>query len=459
MIPEKTKVRIEELSREEMMVLIYELMNKVHELEEKLRVKQAPPNSKNSSQPPSRDFKSEKKKRKRSRKKGAKRGHEKWERALVEKPDKVIYAFAENCEMCKVNLLDQVPVKIIRRQITELPEVKPVVIETQQYEVVCPCCKEIQRGKLPEGLEAGRYFGPRLEATVTLLHHEHHIGFERLVHLCSEVFNLVLSEGGAVAIVKRAGKAVAEEAERIGEQVRQSKVIGSDETSARVHGKNWWQWVFVSEIGEYHLIIPSRGYDAIELFMRECEAEVWVCDCWKAQLNAPAKMCQICLAHQIRNLQGLIEKRPCLAWAKEMQVLFRKAIHLGNRRMQMTARGYQRQVSIIEKKLDRLLKRKFGGLGINLLERYRTRRDSLFIFLHRTDVPADNNACERALRPSVIHRKVMGSFRSDWGAQSYAALATVFNTAKRNGDNAFQNLVQLFGTPVLPFLLQSDFAV
>jgi transposase len=423
-----------------------------------LLLNRTPTTSKNSSQPPSRVFKGEKKKRQRNRKKGAKFGHEKQERALVEQPDKEIYALVDNCQTCHINLLDQVPTQIIRRQITELPEIKPVVIETQQYEVICPCCGEVQRGKLPEGLEAGRYFGPRLEATVTTLHHEHHVSFERLVQLCSELFNLSLSEGGAVAIIKRAGKAVFGEAEKIGEQVRHSKVIRSDETSARVHGDNWWQWVFVSEKCEYHLIMPSRGYDVIETFMRDYEAEVWVCDCWKPQLNAPAKMCQICLAHQIRNLQGLIEKRPQLAWAREMQALFRKAIHLGNRRTQMTARGYQRQVTLIKQKLDHLLKRRFSGLGTNLLERYRTRRDSLFIFLERTDVPADNNACERALRPSVIHRKVMGSFRSDWGAQTYAALATVLNTAKRNGENAFQKLVQLMGAPVLPFLLHSDFA-
>jgi transposase len=459
MIPEKAKASIEELSREELIALLYELMNRVHELEEQLRLKKMPTTSKNSSQPPSRDFKPEKKQRRRNRKKGAKFGHEKQERALVEKPDKVFYALVDNCQRCHINLLDRVPTQIIRRQVTELPEIKPVVIETQQYEVICPCCGKVQRGSLPEGLEAGRYFGPRLEATVTTLHHEHHVGFERLVQLCGELFNLPLSAGGVVAILKRAGKAVFGEAEKIGEQVRQSKVVGSDETHARVHGANWWQWVFVSEQGVYHLILPSRGYEVIEKFMRECEAEVWVCDCWKPQLNAPAKMCQICLAHQIRNLQGLIEKRPQLAWAREMQALFRKAMHLGNRREHMTIRGYQRQVTIIEKQLERLLKRRFSGLGTNLLERYRTRRDSLFIFLLRTDVPADNNACERALRPSVIHRKVMGSFRSDWGAQTYAALATVLNTAKRNGENAFHKLVQLMGTPILPFLLQPDFAV
>lgn len=454
MIPEMAKTGIEELSREELIAMIYELLGKIHDLEEKLRLKQTPTTSKNSSQPPARDFKAEKKKRKRSRKKGAKPGHEKNERALVDNPSNVIEGYVDHCQHCHRNLLDQVPVRTIRRQITELPEIQPVVIETRQHEVICPCCGERQLGKLPEGLEVGRYFGPRLEALVTILHHEHHIGFERLIQICGEIFNLSLSEGGAVAIVRRAGQAVQGEAEAIGEQVRQSQIIGSDETSARVQGRNYWQWVFVGDNREYHMIVPSRGYDVIETFMRECEAEVWVCDCWKAQLNAPAKICQICLAHQIRNLQGLIDRRPHLAWAKEMQALFRKAIRLGNRREKMTDRGYKRQVIIIEKQLARLLNRSFRGLGHNLLERYRKHRHSLFIFLQRSNVPADNNACERALRPSVIHRKVMGSFRSEWGAQAYAALTTVLNTAKRNGESAFQKLVQLMGTPILPFLLQ-----
>lgn len=454
MIPEKAKAGIEELTREELIALVYELLGRLSDVEEKLRLKQTPTTSKNSSQPPARDIKGEKKKRKRSRKKGAKAGHEKHERALVDNPSKVIEVYVDNCSKCHLNLLEQVPVRTVRRQVTELPEMEPVVIETRQHEVICPCCGERQVGPLPEGLEAGRYFGPRLEALVTILHHEHHMGFARLVQICGEIFHLPLSEGGAVAMVQRAGQAVYAEAKAIWERVRRSPIIGSDETSARVLGRNWWQWVFVSDRGEYHLIVPSRGYDVIESFMGECEAEVWVSDCWKAQLNAPAKRLQICLAHQIRNLQGLIDRRPQLRWAKEMQALFRKAIRLGNRREQMTERGYQRQVLILHKELERLLQRRFRGLGTNLLERYRKYRDSLFVFLQRSDVPADNNACERALRPSVIHRKVLGSFRSEWGAQAYAALTTVLNTAKRNGESAFQKLASLMGTPVLPFLNQ-----
>ena len=149
MIAETAKMKIDEQSREELITLIYEMAKEISELKAEIaRLKQPSTTSQNSSQPPSRDFKSStEKKRKRSKKKGAKPGHEKQERQMVEKPNKVIEVYADHCENCRHNLLDQVPVKVTRRQITELPEIKPVVIETRQYEVLCPCCGELQHGR------------------------------------------------------------------------------------------------------------------------------------------------------------------------------------------------------------------------------------------------------------------------------------------------------------------------
>jgi transposase len=48
-------------------------------------------------------------------------------------------------------------------------------------------------------------------------------------------------------------------AEDIATQVRASKIIASDETSARVKGRNWWQWVWLSSTAVYHMITDSRG--------------------------------------------------------------------------------------------------------------------------------------------------------------------------------------------------------
>jgi len=456
MLPEPAVNSLRELSREEMIALIHRLFEEVRRLEAEVeRLKQPPSTSRNSSQPPARDWKADRPTRKRRKKVGAQPGHAKAERPLVDNPEQVIEVWVETCAQCGSGLLDQAPERVLRRQVTELPEIKPVVIETRQYEVRCPGCQQLQRGPLPDGLEASRRFGPRLEALVTYLHHEHHLGFERLCGVLRDVFGTSLSEGGAVAMVERAGEAAQPEAEAIGERVRQSAVIASDETSARVQGRNHWEWVFIGNGGEYHVIQRSRGQDVVEAFMGEGRAEVWLSDCWKPQLNAPADRHQLCLPHQVRALQGLRDKRPRLAWAREMQILFRAAMHLGKRREALTARGYSRQVTILEKRLDRLLARHVSGGGANLLERYRTHRAHLLLFLHRADVPSDNNACERALRPSVIHRKVVGSFRSEWGAHAYAALATVLNTAKRVGENVFHKLINLMGTPVLHFLQPS----
>jgi transposase len=453
MIPPSPK-NLRDVTREDLIELILQQAEEIRRLQEELAALKKPPtSSRNSSQPPSRDWKSNRPARKSGQRRGAVPGHEKAERPLVEKPDKVVDVPVTACTNCGADLSAVAPQRTVRRQITELPEIKPVVIETRQDEVVCPCCQQLQRGVLPEGLEATRQFGPRLEGLVTYFHHEHHMGFERTQTVLQDVLDIPISEGGAVAIIERAGEAAQPEAEVIGERVRQSKVIGSDETSARVNGRNWWEWVFQSPAGEYHLIVPSRGQNVIDAFMREARAEVWNSDCWKPQLNAPADLHQLCIPHQIRNLQKLIDERPHLRWAQEMQNLFRGAVHLGHRRDELTVPGFQGQVTRLEKRLDELLHRRVTGrLAVNLLDRYRTHREHLFVFLHRPDVPPDNNACERALRPSVIHRKVLGSFRSEWGPRAYAALATVLNTAKRAGENAFQKLVSLMGKPILHYL-------
>jgi len=61
------------------------------------------------------------------------------------------------------------------------------------------------------------------------------------------------------------------------------------------------------------------------------------------------------------------------------------------------------------------------------------------------------SACERALRKSVIHRKVSGGFRLRWGAEASATMTTVIETAAKRGQEALSVLTHLLtpGTPLL----------
>ena len=115
--------------------------------------------------------------------------------------------------------------------------------------------------------------------------------------------------------------------------------------------------------------------------------------------------------------------------------------------------GLEKATSIFENQLDRLLKEAVESKDAHRLQnRYLKHREKLLTFLSYPEVPPTNNKSEQALRGSVVHRKVTNGFRSEWGAKAYAALQTVIATAKHKGEEIFQTLVNLMGTPVLPFL-------
>ena len=59
------------------------------------------------------------------------------------------------------------------------------------------------------------------------------------------------------------------------------------------------------------------------------------------------------------------------------------------------------------------------------------------------DVDVTNNACERALRPSVIQRKVTNGFRSMWAAQGDCAVRSVTDTAKLSGTSVWLTINQI----------------
>ena len=414
-------------------------------------------NSGNSSQPPSRDQKPNQPANQPKKKRGAPFGHQKYSRPLVEDPDRVIHARVSECDNCLADLSKVTPEDFERRQIIELPEVKPVVIETRQHRIICPHCLKPNRGQLPEGLEANRYFGPKLEAPVVFYKQIQHLSYERLVETMRNLHGVELSEGAIAQILQRAGEKAHPVAEEIRAEVIKGSVIKSDETSARVKARNWWQWVFISDAGVSHTMVPTRSKAEIKTVMGSLCVEVWVCDCLGSQLSAPAKVFQLCLAHQIRDLQRVIEKHPPEEWATTLQGLFRDAIHLRNRFEEMTLAGFQRRVTEIENQLDCLLEQTVESQEARRLQnRYRTHREKLLTFLSYPEVPPTNNESEQALRGSVVHRKVTNGFRSEWGAKAYAALQTIIATAKHRGEDTFQALVNLIGAPVLPFLNSSS---
>ena len=265
-----------------------------------------------------------------------------------------------------------------------------------------------------------------------------------------EMFGLTISEGAIANMLARAEVPLRAAVAPIAAVVRASPVVACDETSARVCGKTWWQWVLLSSTAICHVIADTRAASVVTTFLAGARPQVWVADRYGGQLGHGAVR-QMCLAHLLRDATCAIEEGDA-RFAPGFRLLLLRAMAIGKRRDTLKDSTLAQYRADLDRRLDRLLSARDPKTKAarRLFRAMRQDRDDLFRFVTRSDVPYTNNACERALRPSVIFRKVTNGFRAEWGAQVYAAAASVIATGRLHGLSAIEALrAALAGVPII----------
>ena len=315
----------------------------------------------------------------------------------------------------------------------DLPPIKPVTTRVNLYRATCPCCRACVTAAAPADMPEGTPFGPGIASAVAYLHGCHMVSYARLVELCDGLFGLTISEGAIANMLARVGKPFAAAADTIAATVRASEVVASDETSARVCKKTWWQWTFGCATAVYHVIAPTRGKCVPVDFLGGTKPKVWLSDRYAAQAGL-AYAHQICLAHLIRDAQYAIDHGDQV-FAPQFKAFLKDACAVGRRRPALADTTIAQHRRRLERELERLLDLEpTDNEGRHLRDAmFVDARDRLLVFLRRRDVQPTNNESERALRPSVIFRKVTNCFRSTWGAKVYADLCSIVGTGRRNG--------------------------
>ena len=246
-----------------------------------------------------------------------------------------------------------------------------------------------------------------------------------------ELFSLALSEGAICNILARARPPLLMATDLIGKMVLASPVVCSDETSVRVKGKNWWEWVFIGTLAVLHVIQPSRGKAVVTSLFGASQPKVWVSDMLGSQ-RGHAGLWQVCLAHLLRDAKYAIECGDT-AFSAPFRWLLLRAIAIGQRRETLKDTTLRQYLYDLNRRLDRIMATvPAGDAGRKLHKRMLANRAHLFVFMTNRAVPYTNNISERHLRPSVVFRKVTNGFRCEWGAETYAAFRSVVSTAKAN---------------------------
>ena len=430
---------LKQLTEEAKEALIVELWEEIQKLKKQAE-KKPKKTSRNSSLPPARGFKADVK----NEEKGSEGqrtgsiGREGGGRHLSGSPDQIIKATVKSCAECGKQIAESMQILMERYDKIDIPPIKPIVTRVERYGCKCEGCGQEQIANVPMGLESGSPFGDRIAALVTTMRYSHGISYNRMQQMMSEVFGIEISEGAIANLLTRVKGQLESEVDNILKVVRSSRLICSDETSARVNGKNEWEWVFQNEQVCFHIIRPSRGGDVIQEVMAD---HLWVSDLYSAQKTHPAKEWQVCLAHQLRDCQYGVEAGDEI-FSGRMKKLLLRAFVLRRRWSDLAETTRYQYRCRLYRDLETILNLSpIQEDGVRLQKRYRDLRENLFLFLDDPTIPPTNNASEQALRWSVIFRKITNGFRSNWGRDLFAMIRSIVNTGRRQGLSTFESIL------------------
>lgn len=417
------------------------LVRRVEALERRLGI-----NSGNSSQPPSTDRPGEKPERtartSSGKKRGGQPGHPKAERSLIptDQCDHVEHHKPDACEHCGAALRGDDP-EPVRKQVIDLPPVRPVVTEHQIHTLTCRCCGAATAAALPEHVPRG-WFGPQVVAVVMLLTSLGRLSHRVMAELLQRLFGLEISVGQISRLQRIGREALQPGYDEITAAVRTSEVVNMDETGWRENGRRAWLWTVVGTLATLFAVRASRSRKVVKELLGETFSGIVGSDRYSAYSDLPDERHQFCWAHLLRDFQALIDRGGGSARiGTRLKSAGQELIHHWNRLHEgdIVRSTFQWHYLQLRDEITSALEAGSRCRHPQTAELCRTLGNhcySLFLFAQVDGVAPTNNAAEQSLRRAVIFRKLCFGTEAGSGSDVLAATFSVVETCRRLGRDA-----------------------
>ena len=420
-------------------------------------------NSQNSSKPPSSDGYSKpapKSRRSRSGKKPGKQpGAPGKNLPQVDDPDSIVPHAPDHCEHCGESLADAPVIKVIRRQVYDLPSIEAIITEHRAERRRCHCGCETT-ASFPDEATGPVCYGPNLRALVCYLVVRQHIPIARVAELMRDAYSIPVSAGTIVAMVKEGAVMLDGFLASVRDQLGAADVAHADETGLRVESSlHWVHSVSTRLLTLYHLD-KKRGTKAMDAMgVLANFTGVLVHDGWSPYRRYTALTHALCGAHHLRELDGVAEVDG-QGWASDMVALLADTWH---RVLDLKEAGVSAfsddEMATIRASYDTIIAaghvanppvtpsgkrgRTKKTKAANLLGRLDTYADDVLRFATDFSVSFDNNEAERQVRMVKVQQKISGGFRTKAGATAWLAVRSYLATVMKNGENPLGALRRL----------------
>lgn len=456
--------------------VLLEMDARIHMLEQRVKALEdrLAKNSRNSSKPPSSDGLNKPKPKslrpRSDRKPGGQKGHPGQTLRMREKPDHIVPHSINQCECCGRSLAEQVPDRVERRQVFDIPEPRLEVTEHRTEVKTCPC-GHINRAAFPPEAAAPVQYGPRVKSRAVYLKDYQLLPFERLTEIMRDLFGCESFSQGTLANL---GSVCSQRLEPVDEIIRaqaaNADVAGFDETGMRATGSLHWLHVVSTEWLTWYFAHRKRGRDAMDAagVLPEFNGRA-VHDFWESYLKYDCDHA-FCNAHLLRELIFLWEQQNQV-WAKDMidhLLMIKAAVETARQAganalpetdlerfragyVQIVADGCQQNPPQEPAPGRKRRGRRKQSKARNLLDRFGNYADGILAFMYDFSVPFDNNLSERDLRMMKLRQKISGTFRSLDALQAFCRIRSYISTAKKNELNVLDALRRVFdGHPFIP---------
>lgn len=388
------------------------------------------------------DAKANTSERRHYKKPGRREGHQGASRSRPEKVDETVELDQSICPRCG-GVLSQNHTDTYERVVEDIV---PARVVTTKYIVrrryCCRCGRQVSP-PIPNVIGGGsnERFGLRLmllAVSLKLLG----LSYEKIASLLKLLFDLDVTEAAMLHCVESVAKAFGPTYEELKRDLVREANLHGDETSWRIKGKNHWLWAFLGRWSVVYEVAKSRGKDVPRRVLGDYAGTI-ISDSWPAW-NYVGKRWQRCLAHYLRELEDTIKykspRKDFFPFRKKLRRILRDAIRAGERIKDPTER--LRIKGRLEERVDELIESYSSSSSSSkerncarLLKRLRRERGMLFTFLEEDGVDWNNNSAERALRSSVVIRKITYGNQSDEGARAHAVLMSIRETCNLRKEN------------------------
>jgi transposase len=381
----------------------------------------------------------------------------------VATPDEVVVHQPGACAGCGSTLpAEGPPVRIVRRQVFDIPQITVRVVEHQLLSRRCAGCGALTGAAGPAGVTAPVSYGPSAAAIAVYLCLGQHLPVARTAGLLGELFGTPMAVGTVAAWTSRAAAGLEPFTAAARAGLAGAELVHADETGLRVAGRLHWLHVACSPRFTVLFCHRRRGKEAIDAagVLPHCTGIV-VHDAFAPYARYRQATHALCNAHLLRELIAVVDSHAAhpppssgavpagWCWATQIidALLALKAItDTGALPDAGTLAAHRRLIvsaALVGASAEAGPPGAAGRRHRALARRIRRRLDDYLRFTVDPRVPFDNNSAERDIRMVKIKQKVSGCLRTLAGAQDFAAMRSYLSTAAKHGRRPFDVLTEL----------------